>query len=175
MQSKVIGYIQQEVPPHNNPAVLDVGCGNGAFLLEMLSKGYFSLTGIDYAESAIRFVQLKMEKLQEANPLFRAISLKHGDIINPGAEEEAKETEKYDIVHDKGTFDVIHMNKGIENRAYVDAIARRLKKEKGRFAVITSCNLTGKELEREFCEGEDAPFELKEELKGYPSFTFGGV
>ncbi len=56
---------------------------------------------------------------------------------------------KYDIIHDKGTFDVIFMNKDLDNQAYAQAIRYRLKEGSGRF-IITSCNCTSSELDTIF-------------------------
>ena len=81
------------------------------------------------------------------------------------------EQEQYDVIHDKGTFDVVFMNKDLDNIAYAEAIRHRLKKS-GIF-IITSCNCTSAELDVIF-EGPGL-FMKKEEIKGYKSFTFGGI
>ncbi len=82
----------------------------------------------------------------------------------------------YDVIHDKGTFDVVFMNEDLDNKAYARAINHRLKKEHGIF-IITSCNCTSSELDEIFLKDSDGRqlFSLIEEIKGYKQFKFGGV
>ena len=39
------------------PVVLDVGTGNGAFLFKLAKKGFKHLKGIDYSENSIKFAK----------------------------------------------------------------------------------------------------------------------
>ena len=77
------------------------------------------------------------------------------------------EENKYEIIHDKGTFDVVFMNAELDNKAYARAIHHRLNKNKPdqSIFIITSCNCTSQELDSIFV-GEDL-FEKIEEIKGY--------
>ena len=79
----------------------------------------------------------------------------------------------YDIIHDKGTFDVVYLNKDLDNRKYGEAIRSRMKDESGAVFILTSCNLTSIEIDNIFV-GEGL-FSKKEEIKGYKSFTYGGT
>ena len=60
----------------------------------------------------------------------------------------------YDVIHDKGTFDVVFMNEDLDNKAYARGINHRLKKEHGIF-IITSCNCTSSELDEIFLKDSD--------------------
>ena len=52
----------------------------------------------------------------------------------------------FDFIHDKGTFDVIYLNRGIDNSLYPNAIHKMLRKTDSSRFLITSCNTTHDEL-----------------------------
>ena len=140
-----------------------MGTGNGSFLFKLAKKGFTSLRGIDYSDFSIR--------------LAKRIQLSDPTLLGPIVFEfenafDHKDQQQYDVIHDKGTFDVVYMNKELDNRAYAEAILYRLKK--GGHFIITSCNCTGEELDQIFVDG-DKLFKKREEIKGYKSFTYGGV
>ena len=57
----------------------------------------------------------------------------------------------YDIIHDKGTFDVVLMNKDLSNTDYAKAMQHRLSKTNDKAVfVLTSCNLTSTEMDEIF-------------------------
>ena len=72
----------------------------------------------------------------------------------------------YDIIHDKGTFDVVVMNPDLDNEAYARSLRFRLKK--GGIFIITSCNCTSDELDQIYAK--EGLFKKVEEIKGYKSF-----
>lgn len=81
---------------------------------------------------------------------------------------------KFDIIHDKGTFDVVFMNKDLSNTDYAKAIHHRLSKTNPNAVfILTSCNLTSDEMDEIFA-GEGL-FRKLTEIKGYRQFTYGGV
>ncbi len=55
----MVDWALENVPPSSNPAVLEVGSGNGTLLLSLLEAGYdgSTLYGIDYSEGAIALAQ----------------------------------------------------------------------------------------------------------------------
>jgi hypothetical protein len=58
------------------------------------------------------------------------------------------EGDKYDIIHDKGTFDVVFMNKDLNNSDYAKAMHHRLSKSNNKAVfILTSCNLTSAEMD----------------------------
>ena len=57
-----------------------------------------------------------------------------------------QEEAMYDIIHDKGTFDVVYMNKNLPNQAYVEAIRHRINASNSNAVfILTSGNLTSQE------------------------------
>ena len=87
------------------------------------------------------------------------------------------EESTYDVIHDKGTFDVVFMNEHLDNKAYARAVRHRLKSSPESAFIITSCNCTSNELDDIFLKDSDGKplFEKVEEIKGYKQFTFGNV
>ena len=72
----------------------------------------------------------------------------------------------YDIIHDKGTFDVVVMNHDLDNKAYARAMYHRLSKTNPKAVfILTSCNLTSIEMDEIFT-GEGL-FTKEGEIKGY--------
>ncbi|XP_061048972.1 LOW QUALITY PROTEIN: EEF1A lysine methyltransferase 2-like [Eubalaena glacialis] len=158
--TRLIRWMQKHKIPLD-ASVLDIGTGNGVFLVELLAKfGFSNITGIDYSPSAIQLSRNIIEKEGLSN-----IKLKVEDFLNPSTKLSG-----FHICIDEGTFDAISLNpdNAIEKRKqYVKSLPRVLK-VKG-FFLITSCNWTKEELLNEFSEG----FELFEELRT-PRFSFGG-
>ncbi|XP_074088325.1 LOW QUALITY PROTEIN: EEF1A lysine methyltransferase 2 [Macrotis lagotis] len=141
-------------------SVLDIGTGNGIFLVELAKLGYSDITGIDYSPLAIQLSGRIIEKEGLTN-----IKLQVEDFLNPSSKLCG-----FRVCIDKGTFDAISLNpdRASEKRKqYVKSLSRALQ-EKG-FFLITSCNWTKDELLNEFNEG----FEILEELPT-PTFIFGG-
>ncbi|XP_004446710.2 EEF1A lysine methyltransferase 2 isoform X2 [Dasypus novemcinctus] len=141
-------------------SVLDIGTGNGVFLVELAKFGFSNVTGIDYSTSAIQLSESIIKKEGLSN-----IKLKVEDFLNLSTKLSG-----FHICVDKGTFDAISLNpdNAIEKRKqYVKSLSKVLKVEG--FFLITSCNWTKEELLNEFSEG----FELFEELPT-PKFSFGG-
>lgn len=81
---------------------------------------------------------------------------------------------QFDIIHDKGTFDVFFM-RGIPS-VYVDSICRHFVKDKS-IICVTSCNATEAELVECFTSSTpNRSFRLDSISKlSHRSFSFGGV
>ncbi|XP_041645373.1 EEF1A lysine methyltransferase 2 [Cheilinus undulatus] len=141
-------------------AILDIGTGNGAFLVELAKHGYRNLTGIDYSPASVELAKnvLQAEDLSD-------VPVKEMDFLNCHGE-----LKDFDVCIDKGTFDAISLNPDNTKegkKLYVQALKDALKNE-GFFA-ITSCNWTKEQLLDRFSEG----FEFVQELPT-PKFQFGG-
>ncbi|XP_037128439.1 EEF1A lysine methyltransferase 2 [Syngnathus acus] len=139
-------------------AILDIGTGNGAFLVEMAKQGYKNLTGIDYSPASVELAKsvLQAEGLTHVN--VKEVDFCRGEL------------EVYDVCIDKGTFDAISLNPddtGEVKRLYVQALKASLK-DRGLFS-MTSCNWTKEQLLERFKEG----FQFVQELPT-PTFRFGG-
>jgi SAM-dependent methyltransferase len=128
---KMVTWIVEHVPD-KSAEIIDLGCGNGHLLLKLAKAGYHRLVGIDYAPAAVR--------------LASALAKERG------------QSERVDVVLDKGTFDAISLHpdqsvaksEGRDGPAdlYVQAAARLLKPDG--VLLITSCNWTRSELEIRF-------------------------
>ncbi|XP_072546316.1 EEF1A lysine methyltransferase 2 [Salminus brasiliensis] len=150
---------KQNIP--KNAAVLDIGTGNGAFLVEMAKEGFTNLTGIDYSSASIELTRNILEEGGLVN-----IKVLEQDFLNPSTE-----LKDFDVCIDKGTFDAISLNPEGQDAAklqYVTTLMATLKPQ-GHF-IITSCNWTKEQLLQIFSPG----FELLRELPT-PRFQFGGV
>lgn len=126
-------------------SVLDVGTGNGVFLVELAKFGFSNITGIDYSPLAVQLSINILEKEGLSN-----IKLKVEDFLNLSTKLSG-----FQICIDKGTFDAISLNpdNAVDKRKqYVNSLSRVLE-AKG-FFLITSCNWTKEELLREFSEGK---------------------
>ncbi|GAB1292806.1 EEF1A lysine methyltransferase 2 [Apodemus speciosus] len=176
--NRLIRWMQKHKIPLD-ASVLDIGTGNGVFLVELVDKlflynpdcpgtsstdqvkhGFSNITGIDYSPSAIKLSASILEREGLSN-----INLKVEDFLNLSTKLSG-----FHVCVDKGTYDAISLNpdNAVEKRKqYVMSLSRVLE-VKG-FFLITSCNWTKAELLDAFSEG----FELFEELPT-PKFSFGG-
>ncbi|KAF6736952.1 Protein-lysine N-methyltransferase mettl10 [Oryzias melastigma] len=157
--NRVLGWMETAKIPEN-AAILDIGTGNGAFLVELAKHGFKNLTGVDYSPASVELARnvLQTEGLTD-------ITVKEVDFLN--CDRELKE---FDVCIDKGTFDAISLNPNNSKEAkklYVQALRDALKDDG--FFSITSCNWTKEQLLQRFSEG----FEFVQELPT-PKFQFGG-
>ncbi|XP_043453744.1 EEF1A lysine methyltransferase 2 isoform X3 [Prionailurus bengalensis] len=140
--NRLIRWMQKREIPLD-ASVLDIGTGNGVFLVELAKFGFSNITGIDYSPSAIQLSGSIIDKEGLSN-----IKLKVEDFLHLSTELSG-----FHICVDKGTFDAISLNpdSAIEKRKqYVKSLSRVLN-VKG-FFLITSCNWTKEELLNEFSE-----------------------
>ncbi|XP_046710885.1 EEF1A lysine methyltransferase 2 isoform X1 [Silurus meridionalis] len=141
--NRVIRWLEKQNTPEN-AAILDIGTGNGVFLVELAKHGFMNLTGIDYSSASI---ELATKVLAEEG--LTNIKVQEQDFLNPSPELKG-----FDLCIDKGTFDAISLNS--ENREmaklqYVSSLRAALQPQ-GHF-VITSCNWTKEQLLQIFSPG----------------------
>ncbi|KAL6102003.1 eef1akmt2 [Pungitius sinensis] len=157
--SRVLRWMDRAKIPAE-AAILDIGTGNGAFLVELAKHGRRNLTGIDYSLASVELARnvLRAEDLTD-------ITVKEVDFLNCRGELKG-----FDVCIDKGTFDAISLNpdSSKEDKILYVQVLKDALRDKGFFA-ITSCNWTKEQLLDRFREG----FEFVEELPT-PSFHFGG-
>ncbi|XP_030643377.1 EEF1A lysine methyltransferase 2 [Chanos chanos] len=157
---RIIKWMKKQSIPEN-ARILDIGTGNGIFLVELAKHRFTNLTGIDYATSSI---ELAKSILQEEG--LGSVKLQELDFLN-----ECEELGEFDVCVDKGTFDAISLNPEHaeeKKRQYVISLKAILRL--GGIFVITSCNWTKEQLLQMFSPG----FELLEVVPT-PTFQFGGV
>eukprot|EP00871_Galdieria_phlegrea_P004360 jgi/Galph1/4925/GphlegSOOS_G3535.1 len=138
--------------------LLDVGCGNGTFLLKLNASKFARIVGIDYSFSGIQLAK------QVAMTQQSSIEWLHADIF---CLPETVKNNRWTIIHDKGTLDAIELQGETCVQAYLNIISTLVHYQG--FFVITSCNKTLDELKllltKDFCFIENIH---------YPSFHFGG-
>lgn len=143
--------------------IVDIGCGNGMFLIELSRLGYKNLHGVDYSPEAINLA-VNIAKDQGLNIDYKILSLTDLQACYDYGYG------KFDIVHDKGTYDAISLNPNdsiLKRKDYCD-IVHDLLQPNGIF-IITSCNWSESELLANF----NRKFELFTTIPT-PTFKFGG-
>ncbi|KAK1166606.1 EEF1A lysine methyltransferase 2 [Acipenser oxyrinchus oxyrinchus] len=157
--ARVVQWLEKENIPQD-ASVLDIGTGNGMFLVELAKCGFTNLTGIDYSPASVELAKNIMAKEELTN-----IRIMEEDFLSPSPELSG-----FDVCIDKGTFDAISLNpeNAAENREQYARAVRSVLKDDGLF-IITSCNWTKDQLLSILCKG----FEIQQELPT-PSFQFGG-
>ena len=154
-----------------NVAVLDVGTGNAATLVELWERGFRRLCGSDYSvpgvQHALNVVTAK------------CVPEEDGEIAPEIVQDDITDTQlhmnSYDVITDKGTYDAITLFPGTpEERAeklrrYRVSVHGLLRKSEGSRFVITTCNYTEAEITDVFSDLFEFDFAVP-----YPVFEFGG-
>lgn len=165
---RVIRFIEICDEITESSSILDVGSGNGMLLIEMACAGYTDLTGVDYAEDAVRLSRMVADDKKVS------VTFETADFMAAaaaGAEQlPACLRRQYDVVHDKGTYDAVSLSPQRpkeERLRYIESVRRLLRA--GGLLIITSCNWTAAELVSHLC-----PTFRHEQTVPTPSFSFGG-
>lgn len=157
---KVVTWISNKCGSNRDVKILDLGCGNAFTLLLLHHKNFTHLTGIDYSEQGISLAQ-KIATAEGAEIRFQTV-----DIL-----ETESETEEYDYVVDKGTFDAICLNPAAsipDSRSKYIRFVSNAMKQSAHF-ILTSCNWSKDELLSHF----SSHFVLVDEILS-PTLEFGG-
>jgi SAM-dependent methyltransferase len=165
VQKKEIEYIVKQYSDNLSIKVLDIGCGNAAFLMKLYKKGFRRLYGMDYSERSIELAgEVVSEKLNTDE-----IRLYVDDLSSPST--ELTDLNSFDLIHDKGTFDAYMSDKSHKADIYLDYVFAK-SNNMGVF-FITSCNFTKHEL-LEFVNFRHGDyFKLAAEIP-YKAFYYGG-
>ncbi|XP_071525001.1 EEF1A lysine methyltransferase 2-like isoform X2 [Panulirus ornatus] len=161
---RVISWMLESNLVDTHSVIIDVGCGNGAFLLYLAAEGFTNLYGIDYSQKAIELAQAIATK-KKVDIKYEQVDLVTGD------DGGNTWTRKYDVCHDKGTYDAISLcpeDPQSKRLSYIKSVFH-LTKDSGLF-VITSCNWTCDELIEHFSD-----YFFKEHIIPTPTFMFGGA
>uniref|UniRef100_A0A1B6KAE0 Protein-lysine N-methyltransferase g.4659 n=1 Tax=Graphocephala atropunctata TaxID=36148 RepID=A0A1B6KAE0_9HEMI len=158
--TRIIRWLTKFDQVSRDDPVIDVGCGNGMMLFELMEEGFTNLTGVDYSEKAIELANRIALERESTNIKFMLC-----DIV--GEEVDLRD---YKVVLDKGTYDAISLspeNAHAQRKAYKANLTKLLRPE-GLF-VIASCNWTEEELRQHF----DSDFAVSAVIPA-PKFQFGG-
>jgi len=171
VQERVLMHIEEQFEgllSNEKSRVLDLGCGNGMFLVQMAKQlGYQKLKGIDYSSSSIDLAR----KIASSEGLEYIEYLTVDFLDEKSLQQSGLKEEKFHLIHDKGTFDAICLNENKENRnIYKQIVKNLLETNEPAFFVITSCNWTQDELIKHF-----SPYFDLHDMIQYPSFEFGGA
>ncbi|XP_034480083.1 EEF1A lysine methyltransferase 2-like [Drosophila innubila] len=161
-QQRIVNWLlKQESIDKQSARVIDLGCGNGMFLIALGNEGFTQLTGVDYSPKAVELAK-GIAKDQSLNITYDVADL---------TQSEAPELGTYNIVHDKGTYDAVSLcpdNPKEKRTNYLETVSKLLQDEESLF-IITSCNWTEEELLTSF---ED--LFVKHCSIPTPTFKFGG-
>ncbi|XP_076469592.1 EEF1A lysine methyltransferase 2-like [Babylonia areolata] len=166
-QERMVDWLDEEEDVKKDHAILDLGCGNGALLLELRKRGFTNLTGVDYTQGAIDLARaiLSQEGITD-------VHLQVGDLTGDPSSLPADSCMlgSYQVCVDKGTYDAISLmpSSAAQGRQAYRRNVRRVLCPGGLF-FITSCNWTREELVDFF----HTDFKLHHEIRT-PSFQFGG-
>ncbi|XP_062549889.1 EEF1A lysine methyltransferase 2 [Armigeres subalbatus] len=162
-QLRIIRWIsQQEDRIQQDVSIIDLGCGNGMMLIELAREGFSNLTGVDYSPKAIELAQ-SIAKDQELDIAYKVV-----DLLD---ESEVAGLGKFNVVHDKGTYDAVSLHPDDSKRmreTYIKSVVQLLHDD-GLF-IVTSCNWTQKELVQSFRNQFDLHVVIPT-----PTFKFGGT
>nr|CAI5867654.1 unnamed protein product [Callosobruchus analis] len=153
---RILRWICRTPEIEKDSSIIDLGCGNGMFLIELSNEGYSNLIGVDYSEKAVELSR------KIANEKGCNITFKRADIL-----EGLKVTFK--VVHDKGTYDAISLSENAKDnrQKYIVNVQNMMNEDS--FFIITSCNWTQGELMEHFKEH----FQIHQVIST-PTFKFGG-
>ncbi|KYN98454.1 methyltransferase, putative [Plasmodium reichenowi] len=135
---KIMNWIDNKFSQNEekkNITILDIGCGNGLFLYKLYEKGFMNLYGFDFSSTAIELAKTIFEN----SPIYVEVM----DICLIDKEiQNSKLNKNYNLINDKGTFDVFFMNN--KTNEYFKQISYFL--QANTFFCITSCNACKDEL-----------------------------
>lgn len=160
-QIRVVNWIMKQDEITDNAKIIDLGCGNGMFLIELASEGYTNLFGVDYSPKAIELAS-NIAKDKGNNINYQVV-----DLLSIS---DCQKLGTFKVVHDKGTYDAISLNP--ENpkdkrESFLECVRNMM--DVNSLFVITSCNWTEEELILSFNDKFEKLCTIPT-----PTFKFGG-
>lgn len=167
----IVDWIMKTGCDAESGRILDVGCGNGLFLIDLIrSINFGSAVGVDYIPSAIELAEkiVREEGLSDKISLYSVDLVTGRDVSKQDTTREVVDLGKFQVVVDKGTYDIFVMKN--KTNIYKESISRYL--ENGSILFISSCNSTPEELSRVF--DDKVNFEKISELP-HKSYSYNGI
>lgn len=150
----LIKKFQQHEASKDQIEIIDVGCGNGFFICELVDKfrsqtfkSGLKVVGIDYSRNSIDL----SAKILDEKDLTDSVTLKQCNFLDSDQVNQATEGSKFDYIIDIGTYDAICLLASHSTSALVEAKLKYIKSilslilEKSIF-ILASCNNTESEL-----------------------------
>lgn len=195
LQKRIVDWLKRRVADSrlilSDCCLVDIGCGNGLMLLQLVKAGFRSLIGIDYSENAIQLARSVLDQDECVDARF--VQLAPLDLLAEAAVgqfQQAFKREQVDCILDKGTYDAICLNPDTQytlkeyQQRYCQFLMSMLRP--GGLFLIASCNWTRDELLQQFvtCTPDQhssastskpdcKTLQLMDEIE-QPSFKFGG-
>jgi len=175
---KMVEWSLKNIRPHNNPAILEVGSGNGTLLFALAEAGYPSdrILGIDYSSDAVKLAR-SIASTRQGEQITFAVSdfLKDDPPVLASMRQESDKDGSWNLILDKGTFDAIALGEK-DDRGHSPAAGYPEHVEKllrpGGYFLITSCNFTEEELRLKF-SAPATGLQYHSRIQ-HPTFEFGG-
>ncbi|VWU48883.1 methyltransferase, putative [Hepatocystis sp. ex Piliocolobus tephrosceles] len=136
---KIINYIDKKYMNNKNITILDIGCGNGLFLHKLYKKGFTNLYGFDFSNTAIKLAKQFFQCNKQKDIYVQVLDIYD---IEKEISTNTKLMKQYDLINDKGTFDIFFMNN--KQQDYFYQISFFLKTNT--IFYITTCNACKEEL-----------------------------
>lgn len=178
---RIIAWIRRQTASEKlliTDSVLDIGCGNGLFLLQLASIGYERLFGLDYSPNAIHLARHLVRQNEYDRDFSSVITLNTCDLLDSAQWPNAfRSRSKVECVFDKGTYDAICLNPS--DRHPLDELQHQYRlfiahclTDNGLF-ILTSCNWTRSELLLQFIDQPEIRLKLYDQIE-QPTIQFGG-
>lgn len=134
-------------------------------LIEMYREDYKNLTGVDYSENAVKLAA-EIAKDQDMDIKYEVL-----DLLSATDIDRVFGSKKFDVIHDKGTYDAIslHPDNPQDKRTKYISNLYKLAADDG-LLILSSCNWT----ENELCTALTGSFEKYKSIPT-PTFKFGGT
>lgn len=143
----MVDWAIEHIPPSSNPSILEVGSGNGTLLFGLFDSGYdpSTLHGIDYSAGAVK-LSTEIAKSRGASAItFSECNFLNNDPQTPQHIRREGQTDVWDLLLDKGTYDAIALGEKDEEGhspavGYPSRVTRLLKPG-GYFLITCECPL----------------------------------
>jgi EEF1A lysine methyltransferase 2 len=113
----MVEWCIKNVLPDSNPAILEVGSGNGTLLFALAEAGYTSdfILGIDYSSDAVKLAQ-SVASTRRGERITFAVSdfLTDDPPTLTSMHQEREGDSSWHLILDKGTFDAIALGEKVE-------------------------------------------------------------
>ncbi|KAK6639170.1 hypothetical protein RUM43_007440 [Polyplax serrata] len=117
---RIVKWISENPLIKKNDSILDLGCGNGMFLVELFKVGFNNLHGVDYSKNAIDLAEGVSDRED------CCINFFVGNILDDIFESN------YSVCLDKGTYDAISLDPEdakFKRQTYIENISKLLAED----------------------------------------------